>query len=58
MLEFSDKARYFSCFNHYRKNNGNYSQMTELVAEYAASELRRYIDITEMSHQLRGEHNA
>ena len=45
-VKFSDRQKYYDCFNHYRENNGDTSKMTELIGGYAIEELRRYIDIS------------
>ena len=52
-VKFSDRERYFDCFNHYRENDNDTSKMTELVEEYAIDELKRYIEIAEQSDKLR-----
>ena len=52
-VKFSDRARYYECFNHYRAGNNDTSQMTELIGEYAIEELKRYIEIAEQSDKLR-----
>ncbi|MCL2604112.1 MAG: Fic family protein [Defluviitaleaceae bacterium] len=53
-IMFSDRQKYYDCFNRYREDNKNPAKMTELVAGYAVSELKRYIKITEEAHRLEG----
>ena len=52
-VKFTDRAKYYGCFDHYRKNNNDASKMTELVGGYAIEELKRYIEIAEQSDALR-----
>ena len=52
-VKFSDRERYYDCFNHYRENSNDTSKMTELVGEYAIDALKRYIAIAEQSDKLR-----
>jgi len=52
-IKFSDRNRYYDCFNHYHENNNDHSKMTELMSGYALYELKRYIDIAEQSDMLR-----
>jgi Fic family protein len=52
-IKFTDRDRYYDCFNHYRNNNNDPSKMIELVSEYVIAELKRYIDIAEQSDMLR-----
>ena len=52
-VKFTDRQKYYDCFNHYRENNNDTSKMTELIAEYTTYELRRYIEIAEQSDSLR-----
>ena len=51
-IMFSDRQKYYECFNHYRGNNDDPAKMIELVAGYVTSELRRYIDMVEESERL------
>ena len=51
-VKFSDRQKYYDCFNHYRENNDP-SKMTELIGGYATRELKRYIDIAEQSEKIR-----
>jgi len=51
-IKFSDRQKYYDCFNHYRENNNDPSKMIELVEGYAAEELKRYIDIAEQADML------
>jgi len=55
-IKFSDRDRYYDCFNHYRNNDNDCSKMTELVSEYAADELKRYIDIAGQANALKNQH--
>ena len=55
-VKFSDRDRYYDCFNHYRNNGNDCSKMTELVSEYEADELKRYIGIAEQSNALKNQH--
>ena len=52
-VKFSDRARYYDCFNYYRENDNDASQMIALVEGYATDELKRYIDIAEQSDKLK-----
>jgi len=52
-VKFSDRTKYYECFNHYRENGNNASKMTELIGGYAIEELKRYIEIAEQSDKLR-----
>ncbi|MCL2225679.1 MAG: Fic family protein [Defluviitaleaceae bacterium] len=56
-IKFSDVRKYYECFNHYRANNYDPSQMVELVAGYATHELKRYVDITKQSEMLERGHS-
>ena len=51
-IKHTDKHRYFEAFNHYRENNYTPAKMTELVSEYALSELDRYIEIIKNAEKL------
>jgi Fic family protein len=51
-IKFSDVSKYYDCFNHYRANNSDPSKMTQLVADYAVYELKRYIEIAEQAEKL------
>ena len=55
-VKFTDRTKYYDCFNHYRENNNDPSQMTRLVEGYAMGELKRYIDIAEQSGNLKNNH--
>ena len=55
-VKFSDREKYYDCFNHYRANNNDPSKMIELIKGYAVYELKRYIEIAEQSDMLRQEH--
>ena len=52
-IKFSDRTKYYECFNHYRAGSNDASQMIELIGGYVIEELRRYIDIAEQSDKLR-----
>jgi Fic family protein len=52
-VNFTDRTKYYGCFNHYRENDNDASQMTGLVEGYATDELKRYIKIAEQSDILR-----
>ena len=54
-IKFSDRQKYYDCFNHYRANDNDHTKMVELVSEYAVYELKRYIDIAEQSDRLRSQ---
>lgn len=54
-IKFSDRGRYYDCFNRYRENDNDHSKMTELVAEYSRDELKRYVDIAQQSCELRDQ---
>jgi len=51
-IKFSDRSKYYECFNHFRGNNGDPIKMTELVAGYVAEELIRYIDISKQAQKI------
>ena len=51
-VKFTDRERYYDCFNHYRKADGDATKLIELVEEYAKSELQRYIEIAEQADRL------
>jgi Fic family protein len=55
-VKFSDRAKYYNCFNHYRENNNDHSKMTELIEGYAIYELKRYMEIAEQSDNLRNNY--
>jgi Fic family protein len=55
-VKFTDRERYYECFNHYRENGGDASKLTALVGEYAVYELKRYIEIAEQAETLRNTH--
>jgi Fic family protein len=52
-VKFSDRDKYYDCFNHYRENENDPTKMTELIGGYAIYELNRYIEIAEQSDKLR-----
>jgi Fic family protein len=52
-VKFTDRTKYYGCFNHYRENNNDPSQMTALVEGYMIYELKRYIEIVKQSDKLR-----
>lgn len=52
-IMFSDRQKYYECFNHYRENNNDPEKMIELVSGYVTHELNRYIEITEQADVLR-----
>jgi len=52
-VKFTDRAKYYDCFNHYRENNNDPSRMIKLIEGYAIYELKRYIEIAEQSDKLR-----
>ncbi len=52
-VKFTDRQRYYNCFNHYRENGNNPLKMIQLMEEYATAELKRYIEIAEQSDTLR-----
>jgi Fic family protein len=51
-VKFTDRERYYECFNRYNRYNNDTSRMTELISEYAIHELKRYIDIAEQSEAI------
>jgi len=55
-VKFTDRIKYYDCFNYYRENDSDASQMTMLVEGYAIDELKRYIDISEQSDKLKKEY--
>jgi Fic family protein len=52
-VKFTDREKYYDCFNHYRENDNDASKMTALIEEYAIYELKRYIEIAEQSDALK-----
>ena len=54
-VKFTDREKYYNCFDHYRGNNGDASKMIELVGEYSIGELKRYIEISEQAEMLTDE---
>jgi Fic family protein len=55
-VKFTDRAKYYGCFNYYRENDNNPSQMIGLIETYAIDELERYVEIAEQSDVLRNNH--
>ena len=53
-VKYTDREKYYNCFNHYREYNNDASKMIELVAEYSIGELKRYIEISEQAEKLLG----
>jgi Fic family protein len=51
-VKFTDRAKYYECFNHYGENDNDHTQMTKLIEEYAIYELKRYIEIGEQADDL------
>ena len=51
-IKFADVAKYYNCFTHYRENDLDHTNMTELVATYSIEELKRYIKITEEAERI------
>ena len=52
-VKFTDRIKYYDCFNHYRNNDSDASQMTGLIAGYAVEEIKRYIEITDQADTLK-----
>jgi hypothetical protein len=52
-VKFTDRTEYYECFNHYRENDNDASQMIRLVEGYVMYELKRYIEIAEQSDTLK-----
>jgi len=52
-VKFSDRAKYYDCFSHYRDTDSDPSKMTALIEGYVLYELKRYIEIAEQSDALR-----
>lgn len=44
-IKFTDRRKYYDCFDAYHSNNKNPEKMISLIAEYEKAELKRYIDI-------------
>ncbi len=44
-IKFTDRRKYYDCFDAYHANNKNPEKMISLIAEYEKAELKRYIDI-------------
>lgn len=44
-IKFTDRRKYYDCFDAYYTNCGDPSMMVELIAEYEKAELTRYIGI-------------
>jgi Fic family protein len=55
-VKFTDRERYYGCFNHYCENNGDASKLIALVGEYAVYGLKRYIEIADQADTLRNVH--
>ncbi|MDR2443675.1 MAG: Fic family protein, partial [Deltaproteobacteria bacterium] len=55
-VKFTDRAKYYDCFNRYRENDNDASMMIGLVESYAIAELKRYIYIAEQSDALKNNH--
>jgi Fic family protein len=55
-IMFSDRAKYYDCFNLYRAGSNDASKMTELIAGYTHYELKRYIEIAEQSEKIRARY--
>jgi len=51
-IMFSDRQKYYECFNFYRDNNNDSSKMIELVSGYSTYELKRYIEIAQQAEKL------
>jgi Fic family protein len=52
-IKFTDRMKYYNCFNYYRNNDSDASVMAELVEGYVIYELKRYIEIAEQSGILK-----
>lgn len=46
-IKFTDRRKYYDCFDDYHTNGGNPAKLVELIADYEATELSRYISILE-----------
>ena len=55
-VKFTDRIKYYDCFNHYLESDNDTSKMTELIEGYAIYELKRYIEIMEQSENLRNKY--
>lgn len=40
---FEDRRRYYDCFADYHQSGGNPAKLVDLIADYEAEELSRYI---------------
>ncbi|EGY32512.1 filamentation induced by cAMP protein Fic [Aggregatibacter actinomycetemcomitans serotype e str. SC1083] len=47
-IKFSDRAKYYACFDEYHRSGGNPRDLAELIAVYEKEELMRYIDIMDL----------
>jgi Fic family protein len=54
-IKFTDRMRYYDCFRDYREKDGDASMLTALVNEYAAAELKRYVEIAERADDIIAE---
>ncbi|MDR0816536.1 MAG: Fic family protein [Desulfovibrio sp.] len=46
-IKFSERRKYYDCFEHYYSNGHTQDAFSKLVADYEAEELLRYIAISE-----------
>lgn len=46
-IKFTDRERYYQCFDHYHKNQQNPQMLAEMIAQYEKAELEHYLAIIE-----------
>lgn len=44
-IKFTDRAKYYQCFDDYHKNGQNVTALLDLIADYEVKELARYLSI-------------
>lgn len=44
-IKFTDRKKYYDCFDSYHSNNNNPEALTELIAAYEKEELKKYLNI-------------
>lgn len=51
-MKFKDTRKYYDSFKYYHENNGDASNLIELIAEYVKEELTRYVSILKAAEKL------
>jgi len=54
-IKFTDRRKYYDCFDSYFGDNGTADMLTELIVGYEIAELERYIEIVKYVNEVRAD---